>query len=347
MSQQTYFTKIGAAQVRVPYRLNTTLPDLSGSTTLTFYASAANSNNLVVYNLNEDNAPLDPTATYYVMLALLGEDRQYGGLTYSAASPFSGPITVTSNNPAITINIPSSAFPANMTNAYAMGVFLSKNNTNNFALVQYDIIDRTGQDFDTVVICEPVVGQTTYPASALQTNVANLQLYPELGYRAQVYGCGFGAALRTEGGVTIQRVVGNVTVNADNSTPYPERINAGTTITFSVLGNDLANIIGFQAGTYGKVITPFGHTVEIGHMSLQTAIGFMSGNIPYQLIIPIDGQKVPEVRYYLASTLVNPVGNTEGWQKDRTNPIHVTVVTSNQDPLLNNVGVEIIRKYRA
>lgn len=343
MSSQTYFTRIGAAKVRLPVRLNTTLPNLSS---LVFTASAINAaGSMLDAVVNDQNSALDSTASYYVTLVLLGEDRTNGGLTYSASSPVSGPITVSGTNPGILINIAAANFPSNMNKAYAMGVMLRKNSSD-YALAAYGIIDTNGNDFNYTLNFEPLPSQTLYPIGTLNTATADYATYPELGSRV-AYGVSFSPSLRTTGGVEVGRDVNAITVAPDNSTDYPQKAGSGTTIRFAVLSNTVKQIVLANSGNYAKVTTPGSHTVQTAAMSLQTAVSITTGNVPVQLLMPPDENRNVEVRYYLASVSVNPVGNSERWTKTATAPVQYNVVTANQDPLLNDVSVEISYTYKA
>lgn len=336
MSVNTYFTRVGAAKVRFPVKLSSALPNLSGTATLTYTASATTPTD---YLLNEGFSPLSTTDNYYVCLVLLGEDKINGGVTYTQASPVSGPIAPTGNTPGILINVAAANLISGMTNAYAMGVMVRKNNSD-YALAAYSIIDRNGNDYNFTLINEPLPSQTLYPIAALQTATADYTNYPELGSRVG-YGCSFSPPFRTTGGVSIQRTVDTVQVNPDNSTAYPLATARGTTVTFSVLQNSMKNVVLANAGTYTLTAVNGSHRVETANMSLQTAVALTTGNVPVQIVYPPDAQKAVQISYLLASVTTNPVGTNERWAKDSTTPLNYSVSTTNVDPLFNDVSVEL------
>ncbi len=338
MSISSYFTKIGAAKVRFPVKLSSQLPNLS---TLTFTASATNPAD---YLLNEGFTALTAGNNYYVMTALLGDDRVNGGVTWSAGSPVSGPITVSGTNPGILLNVAASNYPSGMANAYAMAVFLAKNGSD-FALAAYSIIDRNGNDYNYTLINEPLTSQTLYTSTQLQSPTADYVNALEIGSRAP-FGCNFSPPFRTTGGVNVQRTVDTVNVNPDNSTAYPQATARGTTITFAVLQNSMKNIVLANAGTYASYTVNGGHVVSTSNMSLQTAVALTTGNIPIQLIYPPDENRVSQVSFYLASVTTNPIGSNERWSKDSTTPLNYSVSTTNLDPLFNDVSVELGYKFK-
>lgn len=335
MATTSYFTRIGACKIQSPIRISTALPDLSS---LVFTASALAYD---AHERNDVNPKLDTTASYYVMLAPLGEDLTNGGLTYSAGSPVSGPITVSSTQ-GIRINIAAANLPANLIKAYAMGVFLKKN-TSDFAIVDHFIIDRDGNDFNCMVTYEPLPSTTRYPQSVLQTGTANAS-YEDLGSRDPV-GCDFSSAYRTSGGVEIERVVAQVNVTPDNSVDYNQVTSRGTRIRFNVLANTVKNLVKGNAGFYARW-TIGTKIVEQSTMSLQTAVSSITGNVPIKVTFPPNEFGVSDTKYYLASVLENQTGGTEQWKKDTTTTIPFVIDTVNIDPLLDGTHSELSYNIR-
>lgn len=330
MAITPYFTRIGPCKVQLPVRLSTALPDLS---TLVFTASALASDDV---KNNDINPVLDTTASYYLMLAPLGEDLSNGGLTISGASPVTGPITVTTGQ-GIRVNIAAANLPANLVKAYAMGVYLKKN-TSDFALVDYYVIDRDGNDFNCMVNYEPLPSQARYPQAVLQSATEDVN-YPELGDRDPV-GCDFATALRTSGGVQIERLADNVPVEPDNSSNYNQALGRGTRISFSLLANSVKNVVAANAGYYAKW-TLGGRVIEQSNMSIQTAVSAVTGNVPVKLTFPPNEKGVSDTKLYLASIEQNQTPGTENWTKTATSLIPFVIDTVNLDPLLDGVHVEI------
>ena len=86
MSSKTF--PVGVAGVQVPDISADTLPSLSG---LTFTASG---HTYTKRNLNGAKRALDTSATYQVILTLLGMDDTNNGYTVGYASPSSGDLTI-------------------------------------------------------------------------------------------------------------------------------------------------------------------------------------------------------------------------------------------------------------
>jgi hypothetical protein len=331
MSIKTF--RIGAAQVYVPTRVNTAVPDL---TTVPILAAATTPDDL----LNNSTSPtLDTSASYYVALAPLAEDRTYGGLTWTGASTGVGPITVTTGQ-AIGVTISASALPANLVYAYAMAMFLRKNNG------QYKLVDYAYIDMDNgfeALISTDADAESGYDLSTLMST-AYSSSYPGLGIRKPGYGVTY-TQYDTSGGVQVDIQGSGVQMSPDNGRDYTIPTGHISALRFSIMQNDMKQIVAATAGKFGTW-NKSGKQYSQANMSFASAIAQITGNIPFKIKLPPDQNKVREIKLFLAMISLNSANVTLNWSRDNATLIPFEVNPNNQDALLNDVCTEVSYKYR-
>lgn len=334
MAIQTY--RIGVPKVFLPQRLSSDVGNkIAAVHALTFTASAATPTSLL---LNDANPDLDTTASYYVTIAPVGEDKTNGGITFGATSPVTGPITVTAGQ-GILVNVANANYVSNMSSAMAMAVFLRKN-SGNYQLQGYAYIDPSN-DFNYMITSEPLATASSYTAALLQSTTAD----DAIGSRVP-YAITYAALTPTTGGVNVSRDVASVTVSPDNAPDYQLATARGTTITFGLLPNDIKQVVQANAGNYAKYSVSGGHIVETSNMSLATAVALITGNMPLKLVLPPDANRVQEIRLYMGTITQNQSSGAEPWSKTSTTPLQFTFANVLVDALLNDVQVEVCYKFK-
>ena len=114
--------RIGVLNVKLPVKTQNIMSALTKSATalVPTVCAVTDSNPL----LNDLNSPLASGDTYTFVLALMGEDRVYGGYTVACASDVSTVLTYTDPTDAIRISIPNTQLPSNYEEAAAMAIFV-------------------------------------------------------------------------------------------------------------------------------------------------------------------------------------------------------------------------------
>lgn len=322
--------RIGAARVLLSVDDSTTsVPSLA---TLTFSASAVTPTDLI---LNDVKGSLDTTATYQVIVALVGKDLSNKGYTIGVSSPSSGSLSITTGQ-GILVSVTNVNWPANFNKAICAAIFLKKNN-GDFQLAEFAYIDPSN-DFKHMIVAEPLLTAPSFTSTLLQSSTTD----DTLGDRAPK-GVTYVSLAPTTGGIQVNRRVDTVTVSPDNSADFQIATTRSTEITFQLLPNDVKDIIRASAGNYAKY-TSGGRTIEEAQMSLQTAVALVTGNNPIKLLLPPDKNGKQEIRLYLGTIRQNQTAWTEPWTKTAVTPPSFTFSTVAQDALVIDEHIEIVFK---
>lgn len=331
--------RLGPAEVYIPQKVATLVPMLTALTTATLIVAATAPDEI----LNNSQSPtLDTSADYYVSIAPLGGDTtstgaQKAGLTLAGASTGMGPINV-NDGEGIMVRIPANAIPADLDKAYAMGVFLRKNN-GSYKLVDYAYIDvDNGFNYMVMTDADTLTG---YDLSVLMATAVNTS-YPELGGRRPtgvVY-----SKKRTSGGVTVNMETEGVDVAPDDGRNYNLPTSRISSLQFSIMENDMKEMVLANAGKYGAVQSG-GATFSFSNMGYSSAVAQITGNIPFKLRFPPDANKVRQITLFLAMIGQNTGSTSMQWSKDSTTLVEFTVDPVNNDDLLSEVSTEIGYKY--
>lgn len=305
----------------------TTLPSCSA---LTFTACPTT---LTDVFLNSKNSPLDTTATYQVIVGLVGMDQVNKGYTIGVCSPSSGALAVTSTQ-GILVNVLNANWGANFGSAVCAAVFLKKN-SGSFQLADFAYIDPSNA-FNHMIVGEPLITQPLFTNTLLQSNTTDATL----GSRAP-YGVTYTNIAPTTGGVNITRQVDTVTFSPDNSANFPVATTRSTEITFQLLANDIKDVVRASAGNY-SAYTSSGHTLEEAQMSMMDSSVLVTGNLPLKLVMPLNKFGKQEVRLYLGSISQNQTQWAEAWKKDAQTPVSFTFSTVSLDTLILGMHCEVI-----
>jgi hypothetical protein len=327
--------RIGVARVYLP---TSTTSALGSFSTL---APTASATNLLDSAVNDVQSTLDTTAAYSFIIAPIGEDKVYGGYTLGPGSQVFGPVTVSANQ-GILINIPSSSFPSNLSMAGGIAVYMKKN-SGNYQPLGPTVMDPNGNDYNFIVVNEPLSGAAAVTAAQLQSSVADPTFF---GSRAP-YGYLWLALSPTEGGVTVSYDTNEIPIKPDTGTNFNAVAGRGTTISFKLLANDLKNVIQSTAGNYAQVTDRLGHTISTATMSLQTAVAIIQGNKPFKMQLPPDANKISELDVFFASINQNQTPTTLSWTKTATAPVSFVVPTVNADTLLQDCTAIACYKWKS
>lgn len=320
--------RIGVSSVDFPVDDTTALPSLA---TLTFTASGTTPTTLDVLDIKPS---LDTTATYQVIVGLVGRDATNKGYTVGRCSPSSGNLTITTGQ-GILVSVANANWPANFDKAVCAAVFLKKGAAD-FQLCDFAYIDPSS-DFKHMIMAEPLITAPKFTATILQSTTVD----EILGDRTPL-GTVYRRLAPTTGGVNVERRVDTVEFSPDNSANFQVPTTRSTQITFQLLANDVRDIVTAGAGNFVDYTS--GIRVQEAQMSMQTAAGLITGNRPLKLTMPPDKNGKQEIRLYLGSIRENVAGFTEAWTKNAQNPVQFTFSTVTQDTLLVDQHVEIIYK---
>jgi hypothetical protein len=323
---------LGPAQVFLPQKVSTLVTGLSG-----ILVTAAATTPSTVFN-NSISSSLSTTATYTVAIAPIGNDiNGVGGLTCAGGTAATGSITVSAGQ-GINVTMAANVFPANLNLAMFMGVFLNKNDAG-YKLVDLAYIDATnGFNYTILHDADTTTSYTIAQITALTLDATA----PELG--ARVCGGVTFTRYKTSGGVFVDRDVQEVTYKPDDGSNYPIPTTRTAAIRFSILANDMLQTVIANAGTYGAVPVN-GHVVTTANMSMQTAVGQITGNLPLMLLMPPDANKVRAIRLYASTIQNNSQGSPEAWEKDNPTLLAFKMVSVSIDPLLTDINTEVVYKY--
>lgn len=319
--------RIGVQRIGITSNAGITVPSLQ---TLTFTACAITPT-VVTYN-DADN-PLSSSDTYQVVLALLGMDLVNKGYTVARSSPSSGNLVVTTGQ-VIEVQVPVANWPANYQYAAGVAVFI-KVNSADFQLADIGYIDTNQTTFSFIIKTKPLTSKETVALSVLQsTTVSNY-----LGSRVPD---GITESLfdETSGGVTIERARKAATISPDHTDDYPAGTTSSATIRFSLLVNEMLNIISAQTGNY-VTYTSGGKTYKQGHMSLATAVANFVGNRRIKLFMPRSADGTQEIVLYYGNLTTNQEGGTETWSRDNPTTLPYVFVAATQDRLLADTHTEV------
>jgi len=328
MPQQSF--RIGVSQIQLSTPTGTLLSSASG---VGWTAAAITPTNIT---LNDVNSPLSTTSTYSVILAFVGQDTVNGGYTVTQSTSAVTGISV-STGQGILCSIPVANIPASTANTPAVAVFL-KTGSGNYQLAEFAYINAS-QDFNHVIVSTPLYSVPSgFTAAVLQsaTNTGN----GILGSRA-AGGWTFTALTPTTGGVTVDRTTSNVTVSPDTGGDFQVTTTRTAGIEFSLLPNDILQVIQGNAGNYVAYTATDGSIIQEGQMSIFTAVSVIPGNNPLIMTMPPDGQGYIENRLYLGQLLRNQQANTEAWTKTNTTPIKFRYDAAPIDTLVNSEHSEI------
>lgn len=325
--------RIGAAKCYFPLSTANVVSGFSGaSPTLTWTASSVLTTDQLV---NDVNPRLDTTASYYFMIAPLGEDKVNGGYTIGSASPIVGPLTIdgTTTN-GFCLQILAANFTTNLNKAGGCLVFMRKNSSD-YIPHSIAVVDSNGNDFSTTIVSEPLPGAVGYTAAQLQTAVVDTAT--PFGSR-NPYGYSWVLLSPTTGGVTVTFDANEVPVSPDSGPDFNAVAGRGCSFSFSLLANAIKDVIRANAGNYAKYTLP-GSTkiVEVATMSMQTAVSIISGNKPWKLVMPPDANRTSEVQVFYAAVTQNQTGGSMLWSKSATTPVQMSVENINVDTLLDDI----------
>ena len=330
MSSKSF--RAGVAGVSIPLDSTTSLPSLS---TLVFTASGKT---VTTHDENDVKRLLDSSATYQVIVGLLGRDATNKGYTMGVCSPSSGALTITSGQ-GIEVSVLNANWPAGISEAFALGLWL-KTGAGDFKLTEYAYIDPS-VDFTHVFMTKPLDGALTKTSTLLRSSSAD----DDLGDR-DPKGYQFRTLSPTSGGTSVDRTVGSVEFRPDNTNNFSGSTTRSANISFELLANDVRDVVSANAGNYVKY-TSGGVVHERAQMSLYTAAVQFLGNKPLKLLMPPDKNGYQEVRMYLGQNLQNQEGNTENWVKDDQVTIAYNFSAAPFDTLIDNVHTEVIYKRQA
>lgn len=305
----------------------TALPSLVG---LTISASAITPTTLLI---NDVKNKLDITASYQVMIGLVGEDNTNAGYTVGFCSQGSGVISSLSAGQGIQISVSNASWPANFGQAAAVAVFL-KINSADWQLAEFAYLDDQ-YDFSHVITTRPIVDNPKFTTTVLRSATADATL----GDRSPT-GYTYTALSPTTGGVTVNRETTTITVSPDTSSDFTLTSSRTASIQFQLLANDVVDIVRGNAGNYVEY-TSGGATFKQAEMSLNVAVARILGNKPVKLLLPPDSRNRQETRLYLGQLTTNQTANTEAWTKTATTPVGFTYSAVPIDTLLQGMHSEI------
>ncbi len=324
MSSRTF--RAGVAAVQIPLDSSTALPSLQ---TLTFSACGAA---YTTFDNNDVKSNLDTSATYQVILGLIGRDLTNGGYTIGYCSPSSGNLTISSGQ-GILISVVNSDWPANIGKGVAVAVFL-KTGSGDFKLAEYAYLDAD-VDFKHMVVAKPHTAAITKSSAILRSTTADT----ELGDRAP-YGYDWRTLSPTSGGVKITRNVDSVEFRPDTAQNFNGKTTSTAAISFELMSNDIRDVVAGNSGNYVK-FSSGGTSYESAQLSLYSAAVKFLGNRPLRLVMPTNQQGFAETRLYLGQNLQNQEGNEENWVKDDQITVAYSYSPAPFDTLLDNMHTEI------
>lgn len=319
--------RLGPAQVSLAESdVATSLPSLVG---LTITASAITPTSLV---RNDLNLKLDTSATYQVMIGLVGEDQTNGGYTVGYCSQGSGIVSLTTGQ-VIQVSVPNASWPANFSKAAAVALFL-KINSADWQLAGFAYLDDQN-DFYHTIKAKPLPDAPKFTTAVLRSTTAD----SVLGDRAGT-GYTYTSLTPTTGGVTVNRETTTVSVPIDTAADFQLTSARTATISFQLLSNNIVDVVRGNAGNFAQY-TAGGATFQEAEMSINVAVARVTGNKPIKMLLPPDSLGRQEVRLYLGQLTTNQTGNSEAWTKTAPTPIGFTFSAVPMDKLLQSQHGEI------
>jgi hypothetical protein len=318
----TLFERIGVCQVFLGSNTGVSLPSMSGITPTSAAVSPAASLN------NSTRTPVSGSYTFVV--CLLGFDPTYGGYTLSQCSS-AGSRTVSAGQ-GVSLTIPASSLPSGYQNAVAMAIFMGLSGSR-YQLWEYAYIPPTGQDFNHCLLANPYTSSMIVPGSILSTPTASTQTgsMSPTAVAWQLAGI-------TTGGVDIDRRPETVPISPACYPDYEIIDSRNTTVSFSLLQNDIVNVVQANSGVYVQYAGTNG-TIRISHLSPFIAFNSLLAAGPIQLVMPINQRGTSETRTYLG--LINRSAGPEKWSKTQATPINFILSPAPNDYLLIGTDTEI------
>lgn len=290
--------------------------------------------------LNSVRQALPASSTWKVCLAPVGEDQVNGGYTIGVATAETSAITTTAGQ-AIGIEIESAdlAGLTNVSKLCLMAIFL-KQGSADYQLCDFAYVNPA-IDFNYAIVTKPLLTAPYFTYTVLSAATVD----DTLGSRAP-YGYSFVSLSPTTGGVQVSRTVTSVGISPDISPDFQIATTRATEVSFSLLSNDILDVVRAAGGTYVKY-TSDAVVQENAQQSLATAQAKLIGNKPFKLIMPPDRNGYQEVRIYMGSLTAPQNQITENWSRDAATPIQYVFSTAIQDKLLIDMHVEIITRVNA
>jgi hypothetical protein len=329
----SYSFRVGVAGVVVFESAALPIDPLTG---VDFTASVVTSPTKLFLNDIQTGLPISDSLE--VCVTPVGEDKTNTGLTVGPATDESGDLEVTAAGQVIKVVIENADFPTNFGKGLA-AIWL-KEGAGDYKLARFSYVDPA-KDFITHVMTRPLATVQEFAYSLLASSTADDDLgdrNPE-GWNRVRYG-------PTTGGVDVERIVDEVTIDIDTSTGFPIATARSTTVSFRVAANDILDIVRAGAGNFVRN-THAGVEYEEALQSLATANARVTGVKPFMLIMPINSRGFQEIRLFIGSLTTNQVGFTQNWGKTGLANTSYVFRTAIQDRLLPDQHCEIVFLRRA
>ena len=324
--------RVGVSTVSISQPTGTLIGSASS---VGFTAAATTPTSLII---NDVKSALSSVSTQ-VILAFVGQDTVNGGYTVTQSTSACGAVTPTAGQ-GILVNIPVANLSSvtNIGNCPAVAVFI-KQGAANYVLAEFAYLAGSS-DFNHMIMANPL---QSAPSGFTAAQLTNATATTVLGSRF-AGGWTFTSLSPTTGGVTVNREVATVNISPDTAGDFNVATTRTASIEFSLLPNDVINVVQGNAGNYTQYTASNGNVIQEAQMSLFTAAALILGNNPMTMLMPPDSNGIQEVRLYLGQLLQNQTANTEAWVKTATTPIKYTFSAAPIDSLINSNHTEVIYK---
>lgn len=291
------------------------------------------------YLLNDIKKKLPVTASpgdINIKIAQVGRDDTNTGYAVGVASDTIS-VPALAAGKGIQISLANANLPTNAAKAACFAIFMQIGAAD-FQLADFAFVDAS-RDFDHMVIARPLLTAPYFTEALLDASTVD----DYLGDRTPK-GYSYANLSPTTGGVRVTRATDDVEINPDTGPAFRVAVTRSTTVAFSLLSNDILDIVRAAAGNYQKY-TSNSVVIEEAAMSLVTAQAVMTGNRPFKLVLPRNAAGFQESRLYLGGLTVNQDQIEEAWTKSAPTPIDYSFQTAVQDRLIVDQHVEIIKRF--
>ena len=272
--------------------------------------------------------------TYKVTIALVGYDIVNRGFTIAISSPQSvGQVVPLGSGILIRIAQPfaTSAAGANMENAIAVAIFLSKG-SGNPRLANFGYIDPDN-DFSYLAMYEPLLAAPNDTQATLGAATVT-DTFGSRDPKAVVYSNPF----RTVGGVRKTHRQEAVRVDQDDAPAYDSPVARAVDLEFSVLSNSLLDLAQLSGGDYQTYLDTNGDTVELADTEIQAITSQLTGNKAIKVLYAPDKLGHQATELFMGNVDVSNAEFVENYQKTEQFRLDQKLVGAPIDGLTGAVG---------
>ena len=281
------------------------------------------------------NSPKVPLAgDYKVKVVEVGYDVTNLGFTFGKATANESSAHTVTAGQGILVNIANDDFATYMGKSIAIGIFLQKG-VGDYRLASLGYMDADN-DFAYCLTGEAMLDAFNASDTILDSNTAG-----ETGGSRKPCGVAYGKRFRTVGGVRIRHRMESTKVDQDDAPAYDVPVARAADIEFSVLSNNLDDLMQLSAGDYTKFTDLDSSVVEQGDSEIQAIVSQLTGNKALKVLYPPNKLGRQVTKLFMGNVDVSNAEWVEDYKKLEQFKLDQKLVGAPIDDLIGSVGTGI------